>query len=58
MLYEVITIAAATAHGVQFLTLEPAERGKLIELSAPVYEKWGSKVGADYLRRVRAALGN
>jgi len=51
-------IAEATAHGVQFLTLAPAERSKLIDLSAPVYEKWGPKVGTDYLRRVRAVLGN
>jgi TRAP-type C4-dicarboxylate transport system substrate-binding protein len=50
-------IAAATAHGVQFLALAPAERGKLVELSAPVYEKWGPKVGIDYLRRVQNVLG-
>ena len=51
-------IAEATARGVQFLTLAPADRRKLAELSAPVYEKWGPKVGTDYLRRVQAILGN
>jgi len=51
-------IAEAAGKGVQFLSLAPAERSQLIELSAPVYEKWGPKVGIDYLRRVRAALGD
>jgi TRAP-type C4-dicarboxylate transport system substrate-binding protein len=50
-------IAEATSRGVEFLTLSPADRGKLAELSAPVYEKWGSKVGTDYLRRAQAILG-
>jgi TRAP-type C4-dicarboxylate transport system substrate-binding protein len=51
-------IAEATGHGVEFLTLAPADRRKLAELSAPVYAKWGPKVGADYLRRVQAQLGD
>jgi len=51
-------IAAATAQGVQFLTLAASDRRKLVDLTAPVYEKWGPKVGADYLRRVQATLGN
>ncbi len=30
----------------------------LVFLLAPVYEKWGKKIGPDYLARVRAKLGN
>jgi len=51
-------IAEATSRGVEFLALAPAERAKLIELSAPVYEKWGPKVGSDYLQRVQSQLAN
>lgn len=51
-------IAEATSRGVEFLALAPAERNKLIQLSAPVYEKWGAKVGADYLRRVQTTLAD
>jgi len=51
-------IAQATARGVEFLTLTPAERSKLIELSAPVYERWGAKVGTDYLRRAQTLLAD
>ena len=51
-------IAEATARGVEFLTLAPADRRKLVDLSAPVYEKWGPKVGVDYLQKVRSQLGN
>lgn len=51
-------IADATVRGVEFLALPPAERAKLVELSAPVYEKWGAKVGTDYLRRVQTLLAD
>ena len=51
-------IAEAAARGVRFLSLAPEERSRLIERSRPVYDKWGEKVGADYLRRVQAALGD
>ncbi len=50
-------IAAATAKGVKFTLFPPAERQKLIELSAPVYAKWGEKVGPEFLSEVRSALG-
>lgn len=49
-------IAEAKAKGVQFFSLSEAERRKLEELSAPVYSKWGAKVGEAYLRQVRASL--
>ena len=50
-------IAAAQAKGVQFFQLSATERRKLEELTAPVYLKWGDKVGAAYLQQVRSALG-
>ncbi len=51
-------IAKAQAAGVGFLELDPADRRKLVELTAPVYEKWGEKVGRDYLEKVRTRLGH
>lgn len=50
-------MTTARGTGVQFFTLPDKDRQKLIELSAPVYEKWGAKVGADYLARLRSRLG-
>ena len=50
-------IAEAKAKGVQFFSLSAAERRKLEELSAPVYSKWGPKVGEAYLQQVRTSLG-
>ena len=50
-------IADAKAHGVKFFTLSAADHKRLVELSAPVYADWGPKVGMDYLKQVRAALG-
>jgi TRAP-type C4-dicarboxylate transport system substrate-binding protein len=51
-------IAEAAAKGVKFLTLSPAERRKLAELSAPVHAKWGEKVGIEYLRRAQTILAD
>lgn len=51
-------IARAKEAGVEFISLSEADRQKLVELAAPVYEKWGGKIGADYLKKVRATLGN
>ncbi len=51
-------IAKAKAAGIEFIQLPASEKAKLIELAAPVYEKWGKKIGPDYLARVRAKLGN
>jgi TRAP-type C4-dicarboxylate transport system substrate-binding protein len=50
-------IAAAEGRGIEFLELAPADRQRLIELSAPVYRTWAEKVGPEYLRRVRQDLG-
>ncbi len=51
-------VAAAKESGVEFIPLAAADKQKLVELAAPVYEKWGEKIGADYLQKVRSKLGN
>ncbi|BCR03265.1 C4-dicarboxylate ABC transporter [Desulfuromonas versatilis] len=51
-------IEAAQAAGIEFLALEPQERQKLIEKTAPVYDKWGKRIGPEYLEKVRARLNN
>ena len=50
-------IAAAKAKGIEFFALSEDDRRQLIELNASVYQKWGKKVGADYLKKVRTVLG-
>jgi len=49
-------IAAAKANGVVFNDLPAAEKAKLVALAEPVVQKWGEKIGLDYLNKVRAAL--
>jgi len=49
-------IAAAKKNGVVFSDLPPAERAKLVELAEPVVQKWGKKIGLDYLQKVRQNL--
>ncbi|BCA81150.1 TRAP transporter substrate-binding protein [Desulfuromonas sp. AOP6] len=49
-------IAAAQKQGIEFITLSQADRQKLVEKSEPVYQKWGEKIGADYLKKVRETL--
>lgn len=51
-------VASAKAKGVEFITLAPADRKALVEASAPVHSSWEQKIGADYLRKVRAALAD
>jgi len=50
-------IADAKAKGVVFFPLSEADRNSLIAQSRPVYEVWGKRIGADYLKKVRATLG-
>lgn len=50
-------IASASARGVRIFELAQEDRRKMIELSGPVYAKWGQKIGVEYLNRVRAELG-
>jgi len=49
-------IAKAKEAGVTFRKLSDAERQQLIDMTAPVFDKWGEKIGADYFNEVRAAL--
>ncbi len=49
-------IAAAKANGVEFYDLPAAEKAKLVELAEPVVQKWGEKIGMDYLNKVRKTL--
>jgi TRAP-type C4-dicarboxylate transport system substrate-binding protein len=49
-------IAAAKAEGVIFYELSDAARARLVELAEPIVQKWGQKIGLDYLKEVRAAL--
>lgn len=49
-------IAAATANGVIFSRLSAIEKARMIKLAEPVVQKWGKKIGLDYLAKVRNAL--
>lgn len=49
-------IAAAKANGIVFNNLSAAEKGRLVELAEPVVQKWGEKIGLDYLHKVRSVL--
>ncbi len=53
---QVDQIEAAKGKGVTFNNLSAQEKAQLIELAAPVYDKWGKKIGEDYLQQVRATL--
>lgn len=49
-------IAKATANGITFGSLPPADLALLKQQAEPVIEKWSDKIGKDYLNRVRTAL--
>ncbi len=49
-------IEAAKSNGVTFYDLPSEGKAQLIELAKPMYEKWGQKIGADYLQQVRTTL--
>lgn len=51
-------IVKAKEAGVQFYQLSADELGVLKKEAEPVLEKWGQKIGADYLAKVRAKLGS
>lgn len=53
---QVEQIEAAKANGVTFYNLPLEEKAQLIDLAKPVYDKWGERIGADYLRNVRDIL--
>jgi TRAP-type C4-dicarboxylate transport system substrate-binding protein len=50
-------ITAAKSSGVSFYSLSLEEKAQLIKLAKPMYDKWGKKIGADYLQQVRTTLG-
>lgn len=53
-----VQVTKAKEAGVQFFKLSAADQQELVDLAAPVYEKWGAKIGMDYFNKVRSTLGN
>jgi len=51
-------VANAKEAGVQFYQLSDAEIEQLKKEAGPVLDKWGKKIGSDYLAKVRAKLGS
>jgi len=51
-------IAKAKAAGIEFISLSAADKAELIKAAQPVYDKWGKKIGTDYLAKVRTTLGH
>jgi len=51
-------IAAAKEAGVEIIQLPAEEIAELKKMAEPVLQKWGEKVGSDYLAKVRAKLGS
>lgn len=49
-------IQAAKDSGVAFYQLSAADKEELINKAQPMYDKWGQKIGAAYLRQVRTML--
>lgn len=49
-------ISLAQASGVQFFQLSSADRSQLKKMAQPVYDKWGKKIGPDYLKKVQTVL--
>ena len=49
-------ILAARKNGVTFYQLTDEEKQLLINRAEPVYEKWGDRIGADYLQKARMLL--
>ena len=50
-------IVAAKASGVTFYNLPSGAKTQLIDMAKPMYDKWGEKIGVDYLQHVRTTLG-
>ena len=51
-------VEKAKADGVTFHQLPGGDINRLVEQAGPVYQSWGEKIGADYLKKVRTTLGN
>lgn len=50
-------VAKAKEAGVEFIKLDEKEITQLQEIAEPILEKWGEKIGPDYLATVRQKLG-
>lgn len=50
-------VAKAKEAGVEFISLSEGEIDELKKIAEPVLEKWGKKIGPDYLATVREKLG-
>jgi len=53
-----VQASKAREDGVEFIKLAAADQQQLVDLAAPVYAKWGEKIGMDYFNKVRSTLGN
>ncbi|WP_457575450.1 TRAP transporter substrate-binding protein [Desulfomarina sp.] len=53
-----IQVAKAKAAGVTFIKLSDDDLQELKREAEPVLEKWGKKIGPDYLNKVRRILGD
>ncbi len=51
-----VQVAKAKEAGVEFISLSDAEIAELKKKAEPVLEKWGKKIGPDYLAKVRSIL--
>lgn len=49
-------VRLARANGIQFFQLSNADRSQLKKMVQPVYDKWGKKIGADYVQKVQTSL--
>lgn len=49
-------VAAAKAAGVEFIKLSDSDIAEVKKLTEPVLDKWGKKIGPDYLAKVRDKL--
>lgn len=49
-------IEAAQASGISFYRLPAEDKARLMDMAKPMYDKWGERIGADYLRQVRSTL--
>lgn len=49
-------IEAAQQAGVEFFELNAADRKRLKKMAEPVLQKWGERIGADYLEKVISTL--
>jgi len=50
-------VAAAKEAGVEFIPMSDADKAELVKLAAPMYDKWGGKIGKGYFDKVRSTLG-